>query len=131
MTKNKKLLLDTNVILRYLLQDNEKQYKQLQAIFESIRIGKKTAVVTDGVIAECVYVLDKFYKVPKTEIVEQLESLFSYKGMSRSYKSPLVNSLDIYKSNNIDIVDAMLVEIAKSEGFELLTFDKGIKRLLK
>ena len=131
MKRNKKLLLDTNVILRYLLRDNEEQYRRLEVIFESVRMGKRQAVITDGVFAECVYVLGKFYRVQKKEIVKQLETLFSYSGVRGGYNVNLLNALDLFKHNNIDIVDAILLEIAKSGDLEMLTFNKGIKRLLK
>ena len=131
MKKNKTLLLDTNIILRYLLRDNEAQYKVIEKVLQSIRIGERKAIITDGVFAECVYVLGKFYKVPKTEIVAQLEIIFSYSGILDNYNVNLFNALNIFKQNNIDIVDAILLEIADSNNLEMMTFDKGIKRLLK
>lgn len=61
------VLPDTNVVLRYLLRDHEEHYVKAYAFFEAVREGKRRALLLDGVLVECVYVLTKFYRVPRTE----------------------------------------------------------------
>ena len=60
------LVIDTNAVLRYLLRDNEKQYIVTNDLFEAIKIGNKKAVLLESVLTECLYVLTKFYTVPKS-----------------------------------------------------------------
>ena len=58
MTKCGMLLPDTNTILRYLLKDEPGQYARAEAVFEAVRLGQKQAVILEGVVLECLYVID-------------------------------------------------------------------------
>lgn len=51
------LVLDTNVILRYLLNDHPQQFQMAEAIMAKVISGEVTAYILDCVLAECVYVL--------------------------------------------------------------------------
>lgn len=62
-------VLDTNVILRYLLNDPPQHFQLAQAIMTDVINGKTTVYIPDSVLAECVYVLLKVYKVPKPKAV--------------------------------------------------------------
>ncbi|NMB65576.1 MAG: type II toxin-antitoxin system VapC family toxin, partial [Spirochaetes bacterium] len=97
--------IDTNAILRYLLKDNIEQFNKANVIFEKAREGDLYIVVLESVLVECIYVLMKFYKVPKNEIVSKLETLLNYKGVKNSDKTELLKALQIFKEKNIAIVD--------------------------
>ena len=61
------VMLDTNMILRYLLNDNEEMASEAE------RVIKKEAVqVSIEIIAEVVYVLKGVYSVGREEIVNSL-----------------------------------------------------------
>lgn len=72
MPKSGDILPDTNVLLRYLLRDDAAQYAKAEAFFADIRIGKEKAVILESVLVECVYILIKFYKVPRGETADIL-----------------------------------------------------------
>ena len=55
--------IDANYILRYLLQDNEKQFSDAKEVIE-----KEEIFLTDFLFAEVVYVLEKVYLVPRKDI---------------------------------------------------------------
>ncbi|MDD2722991.1 MAG: PIN domain-containing protein [Methylovulum sp.] len=70
-------VLDTNVILRYLLNDHPQHFLRAQAFMADVISGKITVYIPDSVLAECVYVLLKVYKVPKAKACEVLMGFFS------------------------------------------------------
>ena len=76
------IIIDANVILRYLLKDNKKFYKEAEALFDDVFSGKKKIWIMHSVIAEVVYVLLKLYSVPRKEIAEVLTELVKIKGVN-------------------------------------------------
>ena len=125
------VLPDTNVILRYLLKDVPEQYAQVEKFFEAVRIGKTKAVILESVLAECVYILLKFYRVPKQMAVESLIGLLQYKGMANKDKAELVDALQTFAHQAMDIVDCLLLAKARHGKGRLLSFDKDLNRLGK
>ena len=87
MTELARKLPDTNTILRYLLDDVPHLSAKACAFFEKVRVGKEKVLILESVLAECVYVLIKFYKVPKAEVVEKLKGLLLYKGIANEDKN--------------------------------------------
>lgn len=63
-------IVDANVVLRYLLKDHERFFVKSKKIVEQNQIYIPTEVVT-----EIVYVLEKVYEVPRSEISEALIEL--------------------------------------------------------
>lgn len=122
-------LPDTNVILRYLLQDNAGHYKIVNELFEMVRVGDEEAVILESVLVECVYVLTKFYKVPKEEASAKLTGLLHYKGVINDDKEELIEALTFFTEKNIDIVDCILCVKAKSRNLSLFSFDERLKKL--
>ncbi len=50
-------------------------------LFEKVRSGAAKALILESVLVECVYVLVKFYKVPRGEAAGKLEAILGYKGI--------------------------------------------------
>ncbi len=127
MTGSEKLP-DTNVILRYLLEDNKLLYEKAKELFEKVRSGDEKVVILESVFVECVYVLLKFYKVPQDDISAKLRGLLHYKGVLNRDKEDLLEALTIFAEKNIDIVDCVLCAKAKNNHIPLVTFDKNLKK---
>jgi predicted nucleic-acid-binding protein len=62
-------LVDTNVILRYLLGDHPEFSPRAEVFMLDVSQGVKKAEIPDVVIVECIYVMEKYYEIPKNEIV--------------------------------------------------------------
>ena len=129
MKKGKTFLPDTNFILRYFLHDDESMYRKASRLFEEIRQGNRNALILEGVLVECVYVLLKFYNVPRNEVSEKLQRLLHYKGIVNQDKIALIEALRIFAERNIDIVDIILFVKAKHNDMTLLSFDKDLLKL--
>ena len=72
-----KKLVDTNVILRYLLKDNEVLFKKASSLLEKVKVGEEAVVIPESVLAECVYVLLRIYKVER-QIVQKSSKDYSH-----------------------------------------------------
>jgi predicted nucleic-acid-binding protein len=121
-------LVDTNVILRYLLQDDATLFKKASAILEKVKTGQVKVIILESVLTECVYVLLKVYKVKRPEIAESLGTLFHYKGIVNPDKLDLIDSIGIFSQTNLSFVDCILCTKSKNNAMPLYTFDEELAR---
>jgi predicted nucleic-acid-binding protein len=123
------IILDANVILRYLLQDNAKLYPQAEEIFNKSLLGDIKLFIPIFVFAEVVYVLQKVYKVDRPTISEVLSEILEIKSVKTEDKDILRKALEIYASKNLDFADCLLC--AYSLRFEVVSFDEGVNKCIK
>lgn len=128
MRKTAKHLPDTNVVLRYLLRDIPEQYELAERFFETVRLAEETAVILESVLVECVYILTKFYKIPKAETAAILTGLLHYKGIVNQDKVSLIEALETFARLKLDIVDCILISKAKAGNLKIFSFDKALKK---
>lgn len=121
-------VLDTNVILRYLLNDHPQHFERAQAFMAGVISGNTTVYIPDSVLAECVYVLLKVYKVPKPKACEVLTGILSYAGISQVNRETLLNSLQLFAEHNVDVVDAIVHATAKQQDWDVFSFDQDMKK---
>jgi len=107
-------LLDTNVIVRFLVSDKSPKYQNLYLFFEALENGAMMVELKLIVLFQLIFVLKSFYKVPKEQIANGVTDLLKYKGISVKNKSVVRRMLEIWRNNNLDIVDCYL--IASLEG---------------
>ena len=81
---SKRRLVDTNIIVRYLVQDHEKHGKTTGRLLEACDRGEVVIVVLPAVLAECVFVLESFYEHPRTAIASAHSRLVSSPGVEIS-----------------------------------------------
>jgi len=62
---SKRKLVDTNLIVRYLVQDHERHAKAAGKLFDACDRGEVVILVLPTVLAECVFVLESFYEHPQ------------------------------------------------------------------
>ena len=111
--------VDTNVLLRYLLDDNE----EMGLIAEHVLDGGSWT--SPEVLAEVTYILESVYKVPREEITAALEIIFNHVEL-RPYDICL-DAIREYGETDLDFPDCMAVAYFKA-GNRVFTFDKGINR---
>lgn len=115
-------LVDANIILRYLLADDEAQFEAAKGVVDD------GCEVTVEVMTEVVYVLAGRYEVPRKEIAASLEDLLDVVYLERS--DELVCALSLYAEKNLDFIDCLLVAANEVSGRRVATFDKKIIKLL-
>lgn len=123
MKKPARSLPDTNTIIRYLLNDDPQLYLKAKKFFEDVKNGEAKAVILESVIAECIYVLMKIYRVPKDKAAGTLINILRYKGIVNKDRRELIQALTLFTERELDIVDCILYSKAMSGGDYLFTFD--------
>lgn len=129
MKKPGRRLPDTNVVIRYLVKDDIELYKQAKTFFDSVKTGEESALILESVVAECVYVLTKIYKVPKEKTAESLKNLLRYRGIINEDRADLIKALTTFAEQSLDIVDCILYAKAKNTDTSLFSFDEDLNKL--
>ena len=127
-TKHKIILLDTSVVIRYLLGEELENGESAVTIFSKIESGSIKAIVPDTVFTKCTYILDKVYSVLKPLLVKSLASLLQYNGLNMNSKPTLLKALDYFRDTNLHIADCLLVAPADTHTVELITFDEQLDK---
>lgn len=121
-------LLDTNIIIRFLVGDNKEYLEKSTIYFEKIEQGLMEVEILSDVLMEAFFVLTKFYKIPKDEVIADLKTILSLKGVVNQNKIILFEALNIIENKNIDFVDALICSKCKLENYEKLSFDKDLNK---
>jgi predicted nucleic-acid-binding protein len=117
---------DTNVVIRYLLRDNQEQFEAAESFFEEVRSGKKRAVILESVMVECLYILTKFYGIPRGEAAAPLIELLCYKGIVNDDAEILMYALKLFANSRLDPVDCILAVLHKRGEGDIFTFDRDL-----
>ena len=122
-------VIDTNVVLRFLLADHAQHFERASKLMSEVQAGKRKAYLAESVLAESVFILTRYYKVPREEAAARLGELLDYKGFTGAPLPILKQALAIYATHKIDFVDAMVLATARHHGWHVETFDKALAKL--
>jgi predicted nucleic-acid-binding protein len=107
--------LDTNVLVRYLTQDDPIQSEQANALFESLSTGVE-GYVTVVSLVELVWVLSSCYGSSKAEISSVLENLMHTKYIIVQDTDIVWKALRNFRDGKADFADCLI---------KLASFDAG------
>ena len=117
------ILLDANIIVRYLTADNVEMAEKAE---EYIKFGN--AFVTTEVIEEVIFVLQKVYGWKRNEISRLLIEFIHL--VIVSDVEIIECTLEVYGRTNLDFVDCVLFAYHKLFGFEVATFDRQLIKMM-
>ena len=132
------IIVDTNIFIRFFLNDEPKLSITAKEIIEGCVAGKYSLAVLPAIFLEIVWLLKSFYKLPKDEIINKIESMFQIPNLKFIDEKLVLATVEVFKKYNVDFVDAFV--FANMDGLkikEIFSFDrdfdkiKGIKRLEK
>lgn len=128
------IAIDTNVLLRYLLEDDASQTAKAAQLIG----GAERVLVTDVVLVETIWTLrGTKYQLGKQDLVEVVKALFQEPNIRFEDGQATWAALDQYRqSKGADFADALIISKAKlmasqyGETFEgSYTFDKAAQKL--
>ena len=125
---SKRRVLDTNLIVRYLVQDHEKHAKAAGKLFEACDRGDLVVVVLPAVLAECVFVLDSFYEHSREKIAAALSTLISSPGVEISEPEIHLDALSRFRRTKLHFVDCLIAATSAAESAPVATFDQDFRK---
>jgi predicted nucleic-acid-binding protein len=91
---------------------------------------ERQLLLTDLVLAECVYVLESFYEVERQRVAELMRSAIAFPSIETVDTSILLRALEIYELDRLDFAEAYLVAQAEATGVgKIVSFDRSIDRI--
>ncbi len=120
-------VVDTNVLVRFLINDISDQRTKAREWLKDAEAGKLNIFVPALVVAETVFVLRVSYKMPFFEISEALEALVNERWLEVEDRE-LVNLALKFSADGRHFVDSYLLALNQIFGYEILTFDKKLKK---
>lgn len=117
----KKIIVDTNIVLRFIEKENY-LFKELLDEYE--------VLIPIQVLIEIVFVLEKQYKKTREEIFGAMILILSEETISTD-RDLIQKALSVYTNNKkLSIVDCYLLALAEKEKVEIKTLDKEMIKYL-
>ena len=115
--------LDTNVLVRYIMQDDAKQSPKATRIVESLG-GVGSGYVTIVAIVELVWVLSASFELTRSQIAQALDGIIRTKQFKIENADQVMRALRVFKLGKSDFSDCLIERSAESAGCEkTITFD--------
>jgi predicted nucleic acid-binding protein len=121
-------LVDTNLIVRYLTGDHPGHAKIAGRLIEASDRGELTLVVLPAVLAECVFVLESFYRRSPEQVGRTLSQLVSSPGFEMADAAVHQNALERYRKGKVHFVDCVVAAYAAAEKIAVATFDADFRK---
>jgi len=114
------------VLIRHLTGDPPKFAARATAI-----LGKRgPLLLVDLILAECVYVLESFYEVPRPRVAELMRAALALPSIVAVDAALLLRALEVYEVDRLDFAEAYLVAHAETSGVgAIVSFDRTIDQV--
>ena len=119
------VFIDANAILRYILCDDADMAYKVREL-----IAKTKVTVRYEVLSEVVYVMNKVYSIPRSELADYIKTFLRLSNVETESEEVLSLALKAYAELNMDIVDCMLYGFRAIEGHDVFTFDKKLNSVI-
>jgi predicted nucleic-acid-binding protein len=121
------IALDTNVIVRVLVQDDAEQTERARSLIERALADGARLFVPTIVLCETVWVLESAYGFPRSTVVEALSWLLAAEQLEFEAREEAERALGAYADGGGDVADFLLRERARTHGAgAVATFDREL-----
>jgi predicted nucleic-acid-binding protein len=124
------IALDTNVVVRYLTQDDPRQAAAATRLFEKVLSAGNPGFITAITLCEIAWVLADCYGADKSRIGEVISGLLGSKQVIVEHAELAWKAMRAWEASGADFSDALIAQVALSHGASrVLTFDKAAAKL--
>ncbi len=126
--KARKIFLDTNVWLRFIVADNQKQYLASKNLITAIEAGKFKPYISNIVLLEIYYVLRSFYRVSKAKAINVLEKILQTREIVLLKKADMVQAIGWHQKYNLKLSDSLILTSLPKEVI-FISWDKEFRKI--
>ena len=120
--------LDTNVLVRYIMQDDSKQSPKATAIVEALD-GVGSGYITVVSMVELVWVLTASFELTRAQVSQALDGIIRTKQFKIENADQVIRALRVFKLGKADFADCLIERSANSAGcVKTVTFDVKASR---
>jgi predicted nucleic-acid-binding protein len=122
--------VDTNVLVRYIVADDEDQTRRAAAFLEGTISVDDPGFVSVVVLVELVWVLERPYRFSSDEIAGAIESVLRAEPLRIDRRAEVVEALGAFQTKQGSFADALIATLAERAGCaHVVTFDRKAARL--
>ena len=122
--------VDTNVLLRLFVNDNEAQHKAAQAFFGG-RSARDPAFISSIVLAELICALSRRYGYPRDRIVDLVDGIVSSEDFVVEQPEIVARAVEQCRGANNSLTDVLVAFLAALRGCDrTVTFDREAAKLV-
>lgn len=122
--------LDTNVLVRYVVQDEPRQSAAATRLMEKTLSAENPGFVAVVTLCEIAWVLAECYDADRQRIRAVIEGLLGTKQIVVESPELVWKAVRAWQGSSADLSDALIGEIAAAAGADkVVTFDKAAARL--
>lgn len=122
--------LDTNVLVRYVVQDDPLQSQQATRLIERKLNSENPGFISVVALAELVWVLERAYRFPPAEIVNVLEHMLAADALVVACEQEVFQATTVLKEGSGSFSDALIAVLGATAGCSsTATFDEKALRL--
>jgi predicted nucleic-acid-binding protein len=123
------IALDTNIIVRLIVEDDAQQAAAAERLLQETAEAGETALITDPVLCEVVWVLGSTYRVPRARIADALQALLNEEVLEFEDRDVIRGALEAYRHSKAGFSDYLIGLRARSHGARTTyTFDRTVAR---
>ena len=120
--------LDTNVLVRYITQDDPRQAKMAERAIEKAVAGGAKVLIQPIVLCELIWVLESAYRYGKSEIIAMIEQVMRTVQFEIAEKDVIWKALEDFSGGSADFSDYLIGRANERAGAQTtLTFDRSLK----
>ena len=117
--------LDTNVIVRYIAQDDPLQSAAATRVFEEVITDENHGFITSIAMCETIWVLSRAYGQPREKLVQVIEALLKADKLEVEHRDLVWGAMDDFRNGEADFSDYLIARIGKAQGaLTTLSFDE-------
>ena len=120
--------LDTNVLVRYIMQDDPKQSPNATRLIESLNIDNPGYITMVSVV-ELYWVLTSSYELTGSQVAQALEVILRSKQLWVERADQVMRALRVFGQGKADFADCLIERAASGAGCaQTMTFDVGASK---
>jgi predicted nucleic-acid-binding protein len=123
-------LVDTNVLLRFFIEDDKRQAEAVRHFFEKAFQDNQKLFVSDMVVAEIVWYFERREKLSQPVIATLLRFSLDDERLEFENRQRIKAAITFYEDHHVDFIDAYQAAIVQEKDLEaVISFDNHFSRL--
>jgi predicted nucleic-acid-binding protein len=120
--------LDTNVLVRYITQDDPRQARIAERAIEQAVANGEKVLIQPIILCELVWVLESAYGFAKNDITPVIEQIMHTAQFEIPDKDDIWQAIEDFSKGGADFADYLIGRANERDGAQTtLTFDKSLK----
>lgn len=124
------IALDTNVVVRYLAQDDRRQSALATRLIEHKLTRSEPGFISLVALLETVWVMESAYGADSATVAGIVADLLDSATLQMQDSGAVADAVERYREGGVDLHDCLIVSLAARRGARTITFDAKASRRL-